>query len=103
MGVAGGEVAFADGGLDDVGGGAVLDAAAGVDPLDFAEELDAGEVGGEFVEAQEGRVADAVEEADAERDGDAVGFMLGVIWFIEGRSGDVRQLDHGEDESCSYV
>jgi hypothetical protein len=54
------------GGLDDGRGSSVFDAAAGVGPLDFAENLDVGEVGGQVVETEEGRAADAVEEAGAE-------------------------------------
>jgi hypothetical protein len=73
------------GGLDDGRGSSVFDAAAGVGPFYFAEELDVGEVGGEVVETQKGRWAEA------------------VMAFIESMSGDVRELDYGKDESGSDV
>ena len=62
-------MAFGDGVGNDGGGGAVFDAAAGVEPLGLAVELDAGEVRGEAVEAHEGRVADALEEGGTESGG----------------------------------
>ncbi len=65
-------MALADGGTDDGGGGAVLDAAAGVDPLDLAQQLDAARAlgvqrFGEPVQAQQGCVPDAFQQADTER------------------------------------
>ena len=46
---------------DDAGGGAVFDAAAGVVPLGFTEQMNAGKVAREIVERYERRVADAAE------------------------------------------
>ena len=63
------ELALALGVGDDGGGGAVFDAAAGVGPLGFAEDLDAGQCARQAVETQQRRVADAVEKGEAERFG----------------------------------
>ena len=59
---AGGELAGALAFQDHVEGGAVLDGAAGIEKLGLGVDLDAGEVGGDAVEADEGGVADQAEQ-----------------------------------------
>ncbi len=62
---AGAELLALEGVQDDGGGGAVLDGAAGVGPLRFAEDLNAGQLSREALQTHEGRIADAVEEGGA--------------------------------------
>jgi hypothetical protein len=69
MFVAGSDEIAADGILDDEGCGTVFDGAAGVGPLGFAEDLNAREMLGQLIEADEGGVADALEERRAEGGG----------------------------------
>ena len=52
---------------DDGGGGAVLDGAAGVGPFGLAEDLDAGQMGRQRLEAHQRRVSDAFEDGCSER------------------------------------
>jgi hypothetical protein len=61
--------AAADRVLDDERRGSVFDGAAGVGPFSFAEDLDAGKMLRQLVQADERGVADAFEQGGAQRGG----------------------------------
>ena len=63
--------------LHDVGGSAIFDRAAGVVPLRLAQKYYAGQVPGACVETQQRRVADAIEQAQAQAGGGLFGLVLG--------------------------
>src|SRR5580704_7244335 len=50
----------------DVGSGTVFDRASGIEPLGFAQDLDAGQIASDAIEAQQRSVANAVETTHAE-------------------------------------
>jgi hypothetical protein len=52
---------------NDVGGGAIFDRSAGVIPFGLTQKGYAGQVGGECVEAQQWSVANAFDQAVAQR------------------------------------
>ena len=61
------ELTAAAGFGDDVGRGAIFDRSAGVIPFGLTQKCYAGQVGGERVQAQQRSVADAFDQAVAER------------------------------------
>src|SRR5580658_9073413 len=65
--LAGAELPTAAGFGDDVGGGAIFDRSAGVVPFRLTQKCYARQVGGQRVQTQERSVADALDQAVAER------------------------------------
>ena len=93
---------------DDVGGGAVFYRSAGIEPLGFAEELHAGQIAGQALEAQQRSVADEIEaalakrsrpgrvsasaRADVEESGTSVASVEGGGIDLAGRTRDYRNV-----------